>query len=44
MGTIISKTTIKRKAGFLYYCGTDKDGNITICEAQMSRGGKKKKK
>lgn len=43
MGREILKTTIKRQSGMLYYCGTDKQGNIVICEAKMSRGGKKKK-
>jgi len=39
------KTDIKRETGFLYYCGTDKaTGNITIGQAVMARGGKKKKK
>lgn len=44
MGKIIADTKIKREQGKLYYCGTDKDGNITICEAIMARGMKKKKK
>jgi len=43
MGKIILKTTIKREAGKLYYCGTDKDGNIAVCEALMARRGKAKK-
>ncbi len=44
MGKIILKTDIKREAGFLYYCGTDKNGNIAVGRAEMARGGKKKKK
>ena len=44
MGKIIQKTTIKRMPGMLYYCGTDSQGNLTICEAVMSRSGKKAKK
>lgn len=46
MGTTILKTNIKREKGFLYYCGTDKDGNIAVGKAKMARGrkGKKKKK
>ena len=43
MGKIIAKTEIKREKGYLYYCGTDKDGCLTICSAEMKRGGKKKK-
>jgi hypothetical protein len=43
MGKIILKTDIKRESGKLYYCGTDNNGNITVCEAIMARGGKKKK-
>ncbi len=44
MKEIISKTKIKREKGFLYYTGTDKDGNLTICRTKMARGGKGKKK
>jgi len=40
MGTIIAKDVVKRKPGFLYYV----DGAGNVCEAKMSRGGKKKKK
>jgi hypothetical protein len=43
MGKVIAKTDIKREAGKLYYCSTDDKGCITVCEAIMSRGGKKKK-
>jgi len=39
MGTIVVKKVIKRKPGFLYYV----DGQGNVCEAKMSRGGKKKK-
>jgi len=44
MGKVILKTELKREAGKLYYCGTDSNGNITVCEAVMARGGKKKVK
>ena len=40
MGQIIAKNIVKRKPGFLYYV----DGQGNVCEAKMSRGGKKKKK
>ncbi len=40
MGTIIKKDVIKRKPGYLYYV----DGKGNVCEAKMSRGGKRKKK
>jgi len=40
MGTIVKKGVIKRKPGFLYYV----DGKGNVCEARMSRGGKRKKK
>lgn len=40
MGKVILKGAITRKPGFLYYV----DGKGNICEAKMSRGGKKKKK
>ena len=40
MGKVIKKNVIKRKPGYLYYV----DGQGNVCEAKMSRGGKKKKK
>ncbi len=40
MGKIIVKNVIKRKPGYLYYI----DGAGNVCEAKMSRGGKKSKK
>ena len=40
---IILKTDIKREAGFLYFCGTSEDGNLTIGKNEMARGAKKKK-
>ena len=46
MGKIIQKTDIEAKEGYLYYCARyEKDGKtlISIGEALMSRGGKKKK-
>ena len=39
MGKIIVKNVVKREKGFLYYV----DGQGNVCEAKMSRGGKKKK-
>ena len=44
MGKIILTTDIKRESGFLYYCGTSKDGLVTIGKAAMARGRKKKVK
>ena len=41
MGKIIAKTEIKREQGFLYYCGTDEKGNLTICKAPMAHRKKK---
>jgi len=43
MKKIIAKTKIKREKGILYFCGTDEEGNITICQTEMVRGGRKKK-
>ena len=40
MGEIVVKNVVNRKPGFLYYV----DGKGNVCEAKMSRGGKKKKK
>lgn len=37
------KTNIKRENGKLYYCGTDNNGYITVCEAKMARKGRSKK-
>jgi len=39
MGKIVVKNVIKRRPGYLYYV----DGQGHVCEAKMSRGGKKKK-
>tara|TARA_Y100000310_G_scaffold328276_1_gene396159 strand:+ start:369 stop:524 length:156 start_codon:yes stop_codon:yes gene_type:complete len=39
MGKIILKNAVERKTGFLYYI----DGSGNVCEAKMSRGGRKKK-
>ena len=40
MGSIIARNVVRRKPGYLYY--VDAKGNV--CEAKMSRGGRKKKK
>ncbi len=40
MGSVIARNVVKRKTGYLYYV----DGKGNVCEAKMSRGGKKKKK
>lgn len=39
MGKIIKRNVVTRKPGHLYYV----DGSGHVCEAKMSRGGKKKK-
>ncbi len=39
MVKIVVKNAVKRKPGFLYYV----DGQGNVCEAEMSRGKKKKK-
>lgn len=44
MGEIIMTTNIPRLKDHLYYCGTDKQGNITVCKAKMKHGGTKKNK
>ena len=40
MGKVLVKNVVQRKPGYLYYV----DGNGSVCEAKMSRGGRKKKK
>jgi hypothetical protein len=40
MGTVIAKSVVQRKPGYLYYV----DGKGNVCEAKMARGGRKKKK
>ena len=40
MGKVIKKAVVTRKPGYLYYV----DGSGNVCEAKMSRGGKRKKK
>ena len=37
MGKVIAKNIVKRKTGYLYYV----DGKGNVCEAKMSRGGRK---
>lgn len=39
MGKIIAKNIVDRKPGYLYYV----DGEGNVCEAEMARGGSKKK-
>jgi len=39
MGRILIKGAVKRNPGCMYYV----DGKGNLCEAKMSRGGKKKK-
>jgi len=39
MGIIIVPNAVERKKGFLYYI----DGEGNLCEAEMKRGGTKKK-
>lgn len=38
------KTDIKREANRIYFCSTDKDGNIKVESSLMARFGKSKKK
>ena len=40
MGKVVKRNVVKRKPGYLYYV----DGKGNVCEARMSRGGKRKKK
>ena len=42
MGEIIQTLTIKRESGYLYYCGTNSQGYLTVCKAKMARGKKEK--
>jgi hypothetical protein len=44
MRKTILKTDIKREPGKLYFCGTDDNGCIMLCETEMARKGKSKKK
>ena len=44
MAKLLMNTQIKRETGKLYFCGTNSQGFITVNEAIMARGGKKKKK
>ena len=40
MGSVVVRNVVKRKPGYLYYV----DGKGNVCEAKMSRGGKRKKR
>lgn len=42
MTETVFKTNVKREKGFLYFCGTDDEGNIVVCRTKMARGRKKK--
>jgi len=44
MSEIILKTDIPREKGYLYFCGTGKDGNLLVCKAVMARNGRGKSK
>ncbi len=44
MKETILETKIKRESGFLYYVGTNQEGNLILCKTEMKRGGRKKKK
>jgi len=44
MSEVLLNTQIKREAGYLYYCGTDKNGNVVLCRTLMARGKGKKAK
>ena len=44
MSEIILKTDIPRESGYLYFCGTSKDGKIVIGKSKMNRGGRKSRK
>lgn len=37
MGIVILKTEIKREKEKIYYCDTDENGNIVVCEAKRGR-------
>ena len=37
---IILKTNIKREPNKLYFCGTDENNNLLVCETMMTRGKK----
>ena len=39
MGTVIARNVVKRRSGYLYYV----DGKGNVCEAKMSRGGRRRK-
>jgi hypothetical protein len=40
MGKVLVRNVVKRKPGYLYYV----DGKGNVCEAKMSRGGKRRKR
>lgn len=43
MGEEILRTEIKREKGWLYYCGTDENGNLVVCKAKMMHKGRPRK-
>lgn len=41
MNKLIARTKIKREKGWLYFTGTDENGYITLCKAEMGKNKKK---
>ena len=44
MNKLIAKTKIKREKGWLYFTGTDEEGNISLWKAEMGKNKIKVKK
>ena len=40
MGETILETDIKKDNTFLYYCGTNDEGCVTLCKAKMVHKGR----
>lgn len=41
MGEVIITTDIPREKGYIYYTGTDDNGNICVCKTKAGRRKKK---
>jgi hypothetical protein len=43
MKQVILKTNIKREQGYLYFTGTDEEGNVTLMRTEMKNNKPKEK-
>lgn len=37
MSEVLANTDLPREKGYIYFCGTDEKGNLTVCRAKVGR-------